>query len=506
MLASLRLRFLVALMGVVLVAVGTQAVLVSQSTKSAFTRYVDVNVARDQMVASTLLKAPSDLADTGKIQATLQQLSVNGDARFVAADGSGVVIADSSGGLVGKPLGATGGAAVAPLPDPALGPFAAAPDPGAPLSYSAGVKIGQPFIAPAGTLPSKPAGAVPVFLFVAPDGAGETAPPGKSIVVARVMGTSGPNESNFLGSINQSLLVTGGATGLAALLLALLLARGVVGPVETLTLAARRMEKGDLSGRVTVRAHGEIGELAHAFNAMADGLGRLERVRRSMVTDIAHELRTPLANIRGYLEALRDGVVAPTPALLDSLHEEALLLTRLVADLQELELAEAGQLRLARRPVAVGDLVAKAVQAVQPTAAAKGVAVAAAPLPDLPALQADPDRLGQVLRNLLCNAITHTPAGGAVTVTAGATAGGIELRVSDTGSGIAADQLPHIFDRFYRGDPSRARSTGGAGLGLAIVQALVAAHGGTVRAASPGPGGRGSTFTVTLPVGRPPPC
>jgi signal transduction histidine kinase len=229
---------------------------------------------------------------------------------------------------------------------------------------------------------------------------------------------------------------------------------------------------------------------------MADSVGAAEQLRRQMVSDIAHELRTPLTNIRGYLEAVRDGVLAAEPGVIDSLHEEAMLLNRLVADLQELALAEAGQLTLARQPVAVAEVVEKAAGALRPLLAG-GPALRVELPDDLPPVSADPERLGQVLRNLLTNAQHHTPAGGEIVVAAQTTGDAVEVSVRDTGSGIAPEHLPYVFERFYRADPARARATGGAGLGLAIVKQLVEANGGQVRVSSAA--GRGTTFAFTLP-------
>jgi signal transduction histidine kinase len=251
---------------------------------------------------------------------------------------------------------------------------------------------------------------------------------------------------------------------------------------------------------VTVSTRDEIGELGHAFNSMADGLARLEQLRRNMTTDVAHELRTPLSNIRGYLEALQDGVTQPSPAVIDSLHDEAMLLTRLVNDLQELALAEAGQLKLVLHPTVPEQVVSQVVDVMQPTAASKGLTLRTDLQTDLPPVMADSGRMAQVLQNLVNNAMTHTPAGGQITVTAraDAPAGQVQLSVRDTGIGIAPEHLPHVFDRFYRVDQSRTRATGGAGLGLAIVKQLVEAHGGRVWAESTPD--QGSTFSFTLPV------
>jgi signal transduction histidine kinase len=178
------------------------------------------------------------------------------------------------------------------------------------------------------------------------------------------------------------------------------------------------MERGDLSRRVQVASHDEIGELARAFNAMADGLARQERLRRNMVNDIAHELRTPLTNIRGYLEALRDGVARPEPALLGSLHDEALLLNRLIDDLRDLALVEAGQLRLDPRPIALSEIVEQTLSVLRPALNEKQLTLDVELARDLPKLAADPERVGQVLRNLINNAIIHTPLGGHIAISA----------------------------------------------------------------------------------------
>jgi signal transduction histidine kinase len=230
---------------------------------------------------------------------------------------------------------------------------------------------------------------------------------------------------------------------------------------------------------------------------MADGLARLEELRRNMVTDVAHELRTPLSNIRGYLEALQDGVVEPERHIVDSLHEEAMLLHHLVDDLQELSLAEAGQLKLERQPVALADIVDRAIEAIRPRAEAEEITLQV-DLPEDLLVDVDPQRIEQVLRNLLDNGLTHTPADGEVGVATHASDQWVEVSVRDTGSGIAAKDLPYVFERFYRTDKSRSRATGGAGLGLAIARQLVEAHGGHIWVESTG--GEGSTFTFALPI------
>jgi signal transduction histidine kinase len=261
------------------------------------------------------------------------------------------------------------------------------------------------------------------------------------------------------------------------------------------------MEQGDLNERVEARSDDEIGELARAFNRMADTLSRNEQLRRDMIGDIAHELRTPLTNIRCQIESLQDGVIEPRREVIDSIHEEAMLLNRLIDDLQELALAEAGQLRLALEPTDIAEIIRKSALAIAPQIEGKKIALRVDAPPDLPAARADGERVHQILRNLLANAVTHTPSEGEIEIRARAAGEEIEIAVSDTGSGIEADQRDRIFERFYRADRSRSRSTGGAGLGLAIVKQLVLAHDGRIRVES---SGRGSQFIFTLPVSKQP--
>jgi signal transduction histidine kinase len=298
--------------------------------------------------------------------------------------------------------------------------------------------------------------------------------------------------------VNRTLLLVALVAGLGAVLLILGLSRRILAPVEAVTSAVRRMAAGDMSQRVEVTTDDEIGDLARAFNNMADGLARLEQLRRNMVTDVAHELRTPLTNIRGYLDALRDGVVQPDKHAIDSLHEEALLLSHLVDDLQDLSLAEAGQLRLERLPLVLADLVDQAIGAFRSRAEVEGISLHTS-LPVEPILvHVDPRRVGQVLHNLLQNGLTHTPRGGQIDISARVRDEWVEVSVQDTGAGIPARDLPYVFERFYRADRSRSRATGGAGLGLAIARQLVESHGGSIEARSEI--GNGTRFTFTLPL------
>jgi signal transduction histidine kinase len=305
------------------------------------------------------------------------------------------------------------------------------------------------------------------------------------------------SEKAYIAQVNRSLLIAIAVAGGLGLVLTLALSRGILGRVAALTRAVRQMEQGDLSQRMPNGAQDEFGQLAHAFNSMADSLARIEQLRRNMVSDVAHELRTPLSNIRGYLEAVQDGVVEPTPGVISSLHEEAMLLHRLINDLQELAVAEAGQLKLARQPVAIGDLVERAVQIVQGRVNGnRRFTTEIAPL--LPPLHVDAERIGQVLRNLLNNAVEYSPVGGAIIVGARQVNGGIQVNVYNEGAGISLEHLPNVFERFYRVDDSRTRATGGSGLGLAIVKQLVEAHGGHVWAESAA--NQYANFIFTLPI------
>lgn len=299
-------------------------------------------------------------------------------------------------------------------------------------------------------------------------------------------------------SINRSLLLGGSVAIGIALLLTFILSRRLTSPIGVLAKTARRLGRGDLSQRVRVRGEGEVAALAQAFNSMAADLEYAEQLRRNMVADVAHELRTPLSNIQGYLEAIRDGMIEPDANAIQSLNEEATLLSRLVNELQELTLAEAGELRLVYQAEDITNLVKQAVTPLQPQMVAKDISLSLDLPDDLPSVNIDWQRVNQVLHNLLENAVAHTRIGGSIKVSAGARGKWVEVSVSDTGEGIPAEDLPHIFERFYRVDKSRARATGGSGLGLTIARRLVEAHGGAIRVQSEL--GKGSRFSFTLPV------
>jgi len=272
------------------------------------------------------------------------------------------------------------------------------------------------------------------------------------------------------------------------------------GPVAEVMAAADAVAEGDLSVRVREQIPGEFGRLARSFNRMTAELERSEQQRRNLAADVAHELRTPLHIIQGNLEGMIDGVYRPDPEFIEATLEETRLLNRLVSDLQTLSLAEAGQLPLHRLHVSTGDLLSDAATSFSGQAAELGVELDVAPAAKNEALEieVDPDRIGQVLNNLVANALRHTPEGGRIRLTAEPIPGGVRVSVEDNGAGIPAEDLPFIFDRFWKGDRSRARQAGvGSGLGLAIARQLVQAHGGKIYAESKP--GEWTRFTFELP-------
>ncbi len=302
-----------------------------------------------------------------------------------------------------------------------------------------------------------------------------------------------------------TLIALGIAVGAAVLTAAAaswLVSVRVVRPIRLLAGAAQRVARGAYSARVPVQGEDELSVLASAFNEMAASLEAGERRRRQLLADVAHELRTPLATLEAYVEGLADGVVEPGTGAWSALQAEMERMARLVDDLQAVSRAEERQLDLRPAPVDPSLLVRQAVEAQAAAYAAKGVVLESGLDERLPWIVVDPQRMGEVLANLLDNALRHTPAGGRVVVAAARRGREVELSVSDTGVGIPAEHLPRVFERFYRVDPARSRATGGSGIGLTIAKAIVEAHGGTIRAESEGPG-RGARFVVTLPVAAP---
>ena len=318
----------------------------------------------------------------------------------------------------------------------------------------------------------------------------------------RVGSVAGSLEANFLSSMRRALILGALAAVLLAFTLGVFLARTISRPLRELTGATQRMAAGELGIQVPVRTNDEVGELADSFNQMSLDLAQATQARRQMTADIAHDLRTPLSVILGYTEALSDGKLSGAPETYDVMYKEAQHLSHLIDDLRLLSLADTGELPLNRRPVAPRDLLARTAAAHQPQAAKKEIDLQVAAAATLPEIDVDPDRMAQVLNNLVSNALRHTPQGGRVTLSAAQKNGRLLLTVADTGAGIPPGDLPYIFTRFYRGDPSRSRAArqqnGESGLGLAIARSIVNVHGGTISVDSTV--GEGSTFTIALPL------
>ena len=312
-----------------------------------------------------------------------------------------------------------------------------------------------------------------------------------------------PLVSRVTAEVNKSLLLAGVFAGAAGIILIFLVSQRILAPVQTLGAAARRLGQGDLAQRVPARGPAEIRQLGNTFNAMAENLQAAERQRRNLTADVAHELRTPLSNIQGYLDAVHDGLLEPDQATIGTLRQQTSHLVALVEDLRLLAMAEAGSLVLNIQPNSIGDLLAESLEAFRPRAEVKEIQLSLALQDGLPSVSMDRTRISQVTGNLLENAIINTPEGGSIALSAalaGADLAGneVQVTVADSGPGIASEDLPRIFDRFYRVDPSRARATGGAGLGLTIARHLVESHGGAIWVESNE--GEGARFSFTLPV------
>jgi signal transduction histidine kinase len=450
---------------VAIIAVGAVAVFASLATGGAFEHYVNRQQSGDHQLISQIVTA-YDQKNPQKVQSLVEQAAQTARLRIIVVNHTGNVIADSDKQLIGQ--------------TPTI----------ADLVTLESIKNVPPSNA-SGTTNFPPPRPKPTRIISTDN---------QDIAFGQApleMGKGSPEE-NFLNSVNSSMWQAVIVAGIVALLLTLLLANTILRPIRALTLASSRMEQGDLSQRVHIKTRDEIGGLAHAFNTMAESLQRSEQLRRNLMSDVAHELRTPLTNIRGYLEALQDQLVAPDPDVIALLYEEAVLLSRLVTDLQDLTLAEAGQLRLQLAPIALEDIITMAVNGLALQAKSKHLSLQTDMPADLPLVEADPQRVGQILRNLLSNAIKHTLPEGKICVSAKTLEQEVEVSVQDTGVGIAAEHLPYLFKRFYRADRSRSRATGGTGLGLAIVEQLVQAHGGHVSVKSQV--GKGTCFTFTLPV------
>ncbi|GAA2698507.1 sensor histidine kinase [Actinoplanes palleronii] len=317
-----------------------------------------------------------------------------------------------------------------------------------------------------------------------------------ALVFVTTPGTAATSTLDLSPANQRRIFTVTGLVLLAAIGVTTLVGVRLIRPLRALTAAAGRMRDGDASASVKVTGRDEIGRLAAAFNDMAERRRHVEQLRKTMVGDIAHEMRTPVTNIRGWLEAAADGVVPLDRELMFSLLEEALLLQHVIDDLQDLSAADAGELRLHPQLVEMAELLPAITEAFASAADRAGVTLTVAAPPTL--ITADPIRLRQAVGNLITNAIRHTPAGGHVNILSGTADGLLRIDVRDTGPGLPLDQQALVFERFWRAEKSRSRQTGGSGLGLSIVRKLAEAHGGSASVSSTP--GEGATFTVHLPL------
>lgn len=464
-LRSLWVKLLAGYLAVALAGVGLVALLANRAAARQIEIYVSQGKqARAERLAPTLVayfaeaggwagvdvwlagEGASLLQNAGRGMGTGRGQGSMAVERVVVADGEGRVVADSGGGLVGKQLSEE---------EMALGA----------AIQSSGEQVG-------------------------------------TLLLPAEVGAYASLESTFLRNVNRSLLWAALGAVALALVLGAVLARQLTAPLRSLTQAAQRLAgrgagvpQAEEVERVKVGSRDEIGELGQAFNQMSAALAQQEKLRRNLTADIAHELRTPLSVMRGDLEALLDGVYQPTPEALASLHEETLLLSRLVDDLRALALAEAGQLCLERKPADLEEMLTAVVGAFALEAESQGQALRLELPPGPLRAEVDPQRIRQVVANLVSNALRHAAVTGSqVVVSARHRLGEIEIAVADDGPGIPPAELEHVFDRFWRGEQGRA---GGSGLGLAIARELVAAHGGRIWAESAP--GRGTVFRFTLP-------
>lgn len=323
-------------------------------------------------------------------------------------------------------------------------------------------------------------------------------PIGTLVVSKEAIGIGTPAAA-FLTSVNRSIVASVVVSLLVAIILGAVLFNQVTSPLRQLKKAADAVGVGNFKERVSIHSHDEFADVGRSFNQMAESLEKAEENRLHYMADIAHELRTPLTAIQGTIEAMQDKILPLDEEQLDNLHSQTGLLNRLVNDLRLLSLAETGHLKLDLKRVNPVELTRQTLDSMKPLASQKSVTIQLDILNDLPECLLDTDRFAQIINNLLSNAIRYTPEGGTITARLATIQNNLELSITDTGPGIHADDLPYVFDRFYRADRSRSRASGGAGLGLAIVKHLVEAHGGRITVQSPVDSGHGTRFEIRIP-------
>jgi len=324
---------------------------------------------------------------------------------------------------------------------------------------------------------------------------------GSLLVEGSMMSHAYLDNDELLRAVTRSVVVAGSLAGIVALLLAGWLVRQITRPVSSLVQASRGIAAGNLQIRVPVQSDDELGDLASTFNQMASTLETQERLRRNLMADVAHELRTPLTGIQGTIEAFQDGIFAPTAENFAIIHEEIMLLNRLVEDLRTLANAEAGKLSLDVRSIDLVGVLQRQVATFHRQAREAGIRLTFSSEQPTLLIAGDEQRLGQIVNNLVENAFRHTTTAGTIQIDLKRVEHGVQISVTDNGEGIPTAALPHIFERFYRVHPAREQQVGGSGLGLTITRQLVEAHGGKIWAKSPPTeAGQGSEFTLFLPI------
>ena len=456
---SLSWKIGLSLLLVVAVSVGLTAYLTHHRTTSEFSNFMSESRSSYlERTEQTLTDFYTKNGSWSGVQNLIQSLPTFINDRLILADSSGTIIGDTNAQWLGETVQSVG------LFKPTS-------------IVVSGQEVGKLYLLSSGMV---------IVQFVPPGGALSGQPPPSS------------PEQRFLSHVNTSLIIAGVVGAAVAILLGLFLTRQFTKPIRALKKGAARIAKGDLAYRVDVKSRDEFGELANSFNSMAASLDGSEQSRRRLFADIAHELRTPLSVIGGTVDAMLDGVYEPNADNLNSIKEETEVLTTLVGELRDLTLAESGHLKLEFEPTNLAELVRRRVSQADVIARGKNVTLRMDIAEGLPEIEADGRRIEQVVANLLDNALNHTPSGGIVMVAVSRDKDGVLVSVSDTGEGVPAEDLSHIFERFYRVDDARSRKTGGAGLGLAIAKQMVELHGGRIWVESEV--GKGSKFSFTLPV------
>lgn len=440
MIYSIRWKMLIGFILIVALAIGTIAIVATRTATREFDRYITQDQAlKYQRLALILSSYYEETGSWDGVQKLIEKIKKTYNSQIVLANEEGTIVGDTSGGMTGSISEEELSLKIATLGE--------AKDPTG-------------------------------FLFLRDRKRSQL-------------------EKIFLSSVNRSITVAAVLSILAAVILTAIYSRRTLKPIQELTSAAEKISRGELDQEVRVKSRDEVGKLASAFNSMAEDLKEQERLRKDMVSDVAHELRSPLTKTHGYLEAIKEGRMEAKPRVIDSLYKNSELLKKLVDDLHDLARAEAGKLDLEKQPILLRDIVKRAIESVRVKLEEKGIDLKVDPGEDA-LLDVDPDRVHQVFQNLIDNAVIHVEEGGHIRITTELEDGYVRVSVSDDGEGIPEKDLPHIFNRFYRVDSSRSRSSGGTGLGLTIAKELVEAHGGEIEVSSER--GQGATFSFTLPL------